>query len=152
MTPLGFTIKDATLTIKSATKYEFNSNMCYQIESGKKYLVLSWYQCEDYHMFFALGSYALEDMKDLMYWFGSEHMLVDEFSLIDVEEGNIVCIGKTSLKEQAPWRMTEVENCLGVYQLENGVFYKVCDSYQEAYEQNLKIWKINLIGVLESSS
>lgn len=148
MSYLGFTIKDATLTTKSATKYKFNNNMCYQIESGKTYLVLSWYQHGDYHIFFALGSYAVEDMDNLMYWFGSEHMHVDQFSLI-AKEDHIVCIGQTDLEHQRPWQMTEVENCLGVYKLENGVFYKVCESYQEAYEQNLKIWKINLIGVLE---
>lgn len=115
----------------------------------KKYLVLSWYQCEDYHMFFALGSYAERDMKDLVYWFGSEHMDVDNFSLIK-NENIIVCIGQSNLEDQMPWQMTEVEKCLGIYKLENGVFYKVCDSYQEVYEQNLKIWKINLIGVLEA--
>lgn len=149
MSNLGFTIKGATLTTKGATKYEFNNNICYQIESGKTYLVLSWYQCGDYHMFFALGSYAEEDMENLMYWFGSEHMHVDQFSLI-VKEDHIVCIGQTNLENQKPWQMTEIDSCLGVFKLVDSVFYKVCNSYQEAYEQNLNIWDINLIGALEA--
>lgn len=159
----GFTIKDATLTTFDATKYEFNSNICYHILLKDKFSVVKWYQCGDYHMFFSLASYPSDEMsppktqeefgyglvnQHTMYYFQTEHMYVFELALVE-QDGIIACIGKNDEDE---WTISETEGCLGVYRLEGNTLNLIYDNYADAFQNGLVKWKSKWMGILERSA
>lgn len=161
----GFTIKNATLTTKDATKYHFNNNICNHIALKNRYSVLIWYRSEDYHMFFTLASYPSDDMSppkiqedflrgqmemDTMYWFTTEHLYVKSFTLIKHDD-EIEFLAAGYEEDESPWALSEVNGCLGIYRLDGDVFHHVYDTYQEALQNGLKEWNAHIMGILEKN-
>lgn len=153
----GFTIKNATLTTNDATKYHFNNNICNQIAFKNRYSVLMWYQCEEYHMFFSLASYPSDNMSppktheefmaaETMYFFETEHVAVSKLVLTEQGE-KIICQGL--MIHDHVWRLSEVDDCVGIYQLDGNILHHVYDTYQEAFHAGLIEWEPKYLGILE---
>lgn len=163
-----FTIKNATFTIDSATKYRFDNNICYHILLRKRFSVLMWYQCEEHHMFILLSSYDSDNMdppatreefsrgmaeKDTMYWFSSPHL--DIFELQFVKKKKEIIRLAIPYEEDvievraAPWELPTREDCLGIYHLQNDTMYLVHKNHVEAFESGIKVWKPMGLVVLE---
>lgn len=162
------TIENATFTIDSATKYQFDNNICYHILLRKRFSVLMWYQCEEHHMFILLSSYDSDNMdppatreefsrgmaeKDTMYWFSSPHLDISELQLIE-RKNEIIRLAIPYEEDviemrAAPWELPIREDCLGIYHLQNDTMYLVHKNHGEAFESGLKVWKPMGLVVLE---
>lgn len=154
------TIKNATFTIDSATKYRFDNNICNHILLRKRFSVLMWYQCGEHHMFLLLACYDTDDTNapktreeflrgmaemDTMYWFQSEHADIKELKLIS-RDNEIVRLA-VPLDEDVenegltPWVINNDDDCLGIYRLEGDTLHLVYNNHTEAFQNDLKIWE-----------
>lgn len=153
------TIKNATFTIDSATKYRFYNNICYHILLRKRFSVLMWYQCGDYNMFLLLESYDSDDttppatdqefrrglaLMDTMYWFNTPHVEISELKLIE-KNNEIIRLARPLeedvLEGAGPWELLAKEDCLGIYRLQDDMMYLAHQNHTEAFKNGLTVWK-----------
>lgn len=159
MSHFRITIKNATLTLDSATKYRFDNNICYHILLKKRFSILMWYQCSDYNMFLLLKSYDSDDttpppsdqefrrglaLMDTMYWFHTPHVEISELKLIE-KNNEIIRLAmpfeEDVLEGAGPWELAKKEDCLGIYYLRDETMSVAYENYVEAFQKGLTVWK-----------